>query len=75
MVAATVVLSAASTLITLSLEYMRRDRRKPAAAAETPPRRANLRRQHPKPGQAEILSSGPQTAGPALYQAGSRLTD
>jgi hypothetical protein len=32
MVAATVVLSAASTLITLSLEYMRRDRRKPAAA-------------------------------------------
>ena len=29
------------------------------------PGRANLRRQHPKPGQAEILSSDPQTAGPA----------
>jgi hypothetical protein len=60
MVAATVVLSAASTLITLSLEYMRRDRRKPAAAAETPPRA----REPPAPTPETGTSRDPQQRPP-----------
>ena len=60
MVAATVVLSAASTLFTLSLEYMRRDRRKPAAAAETPPRA----REPPAPTPETGTSRDPQQRPP-----------
>ena len=60
MVAATVVPSAASTLFTLSLEYMRRDRRKPAAAAETPPRA----REPPAPTPETGTSRDPQQRPP-----------
>jgi len=76
MVAATMVLSVATTLITLAVEHMRRARRTPAAAAE-PQADALTSTAAPgaETGQAEILSSHHHTAGHGLYQAGSRLTD
>jgi hypothetical protein len=73
MVAATVVLSVATTLVTLSLEHLRRARRMPAAAAEpqagevspaiTPP---------PDAGPGEILASHHYAAGYEMYRPGSR---
>jgi hypothetical protein len=64
MVAATVVLSVATTLITLSLEHMRWARRTSAAAAE-PPAGAltSIAAPAPDTGQAEILSSHRHTVG------------
>ena len=75
-VAATVVLSVATTLITLAVEHMRRARRTPAAAAE-PQADALTSTAAPgaETGRAEILSSHHHTADHGLYQAGSRLTD
>jgi hypothetical protein len=73
MVAATVVLSVATTLITLSLEHLRRDRRTPAAAAgpqasaQTPPATAE-----PVAEQAEILTSHQHLAGNDMYRAERR---
>jgi hypothetical protein len=75
-VAATIVLSVATTLITLSLEHLRRARRTPAAAAE--PRADTLTSTTapgPETGQAEILTSHHHTAGHGLYQTDSHLTD
>ena len=60
MVAATVVLSVATTLITLSLEHLRRARRTPAATAE------------PVAEQAEILTSHQNLAGNDMYRADRR---
>jgi hypothetical protein len=76
MLAATIVLSAATTLITLSLEHMRRARRTLAAAAE-PPAGALTSTAAPAPEteKAEILSSHRDTAGHGQYRAESRLTD
>jgi hypothetical protein len=73
MVAGVVVLSVATTLITLSLEHLRRARRMPAAATEpragvlTPATTAN-----PEAGQGEILSSHPHLADYEMYRANSR---
>jgi hypothetical protein len=59
-VAATAVLSVATTLITLALEHRRRARRTPAATAGPPP------------GQGEILSSHQHLAGYDRHRADSR---
>jgi hypothetical protein len=70
MVAATVVLSVATTLITLALEHLRRARRTPTAATEpqadipTPATTAE-----PGAGQGEILSSHPRLADYDMYRA------
>lgn len=71
-VAATAVLSVATTLITLSLERRRRARRTPAAAgpqvaAQTPSATAE-----PRAGQGEILSSYQHPAGHDMHRADSR---
>jgi len=60
-VAATVVLSVATTLITLSLERTCQARRTPAAAAE------------PQAGHGDIIASHHYQAGHESYQAGNRL--
>jgi hypothetical protein len=64
MVAATVVLSVATTLITLAVERMRRARHTPAVAADlpsvAPSPSATL---GPEAGQGEILASHHYTAG------------
>ena len=58
MVAATVILSIATTLITLSLEHMRQARHTPAAAAETQARAPSpSTTPQPEAGQGEILAS------------------
>ena len=58
MVAATVVLSAATTLITLSLEHLRRARRMPTAAAESHGGAVSpATTAQPEAGQGEILAS------------------
>jgi hypothetical protein len=73
MVAGVVALSVATTLITLSLEHLRRARRMPAATTEpqagvpTPATTAE-----PEAGQGEILSSHPHLADYDLYRADSR---
>ncbi|HEX7269735.1 MAG TPA: hypothetical protein VF256_20250 [Streptosporangiaceae bacterium] len=73
MVAGVLVLSVATTLITLSLEHLRRARRMPAATTEpqagvpTPATMAE-----PEAGQGEILSSYPHLAHYDMYRAGSR---
>jgi hypothetical protein len=73
MVAGVVVLSVATTLITLSLEHLRRARPMPAAATEpqagvpTPATTAD-----PEAGQGEILSSHPHLADYDMYRADSR---
>ena len=59
-VAATVVLSVATTLITLALEHRRRARRTPAATAG------------PSAGQDDILSSHQHQAGYDMHRADSR---
>jgi hypothetical protein len=73
MVAATVVLSVATTLITLAVEHLRRSRHAPAAAAEPEPGApAPVVTPEPLTGQAEILSSHPHVAGHDMYRADSR---
>jgi len=71
-VAATAVLSVATTLITLALEHRRRARRTPAAAgpqsgAQTPSATAD-----PPAGQGDILSSHQHLAGYDRHRADSR---
>jgi hypothetical protein len=73
MVAGVVVLSVATTLITLSLEHLRRARRVPAAATEPPagaPTPATA--EEPEARQGEILSSHPHLADYDMYRADSR---
>ncbi len=73
MVAATIVLSAATTLITLSLEHMHRARHTPAAAPGLPAGAPGpVTTPEPEDGQAEILSSHHYTAGPGVNRAGGR---
>jgi hypothetical protein len=70
MVAAVVVLSVATPLITLSLDHQRQARRTPAAAAEPPavaPTPATTA--DPKAGQGEILTSHPNPANYDMYRA------
>jgi hypothetical protein len=68
-VTATVVLSVATTLVTLSLEQMRRSRRTPAAAAD-PQARALIpsATAGPQAGHADLISSHHYD----MYRAGSR---
>ena len=72
-VAATVVLSVATTLITLSLEHRLRGRRTPASAPGAPPgaptRPATA---EPPAGQGEILSSHQHLAGYDMHRPDSR---
>ena len=72
-VAATAVLSVATTLITLSLEHRLRGRRTPASAPGSPPgsptRPATA---EPPAGQGEILSSHRHLAGYDMHRADSR---
>jgi hypothetical protein len=72
MVAATVVLSVATTLITLSLDHMRRARRTPAAAAE-PEAGVPVRSTTAEPAatQEDVLSSHHYAAGQDMHQADS----
>ena len=74
MVAGVVVLSVATTLITLSLDHLRRARRMSAAAATEPPAVAPTpaTTADPEAGQGEILSSHPQLADYDMYRADSR---
>jgi hypothetical protein len=73
LVAATVVLSVATTLVTLAREHVRRSPRTPAAAAEpqagaqTPSATAE-----PEAGQGEILASHQHLADYDMYRPGSR---
>ena len=60
--AATVVLSVATTLITLALDHMRRTRRIAAAVTEPQASAPPLPRPDSETGQAEILSSHQQAA-------------
>jgi hypothetical protein len=73
LVAATVVLSVATTLITLSLEHLHRAHNTPASAAETgagvPAPSATAA---PEAGQGEILASHPHLADYDMYRPGSR---
>ena len=73
MVAGVVVLSVATTLITLSLEHLRRARRTPMAATE-PPAVAPIPAPttDPEAGEGEILSSHPHLADYDMYRANSR---
>jgi len=68
-VAATAVLSVATTLITLALEHRHRARRTPAAAPGAPTRPATA---EPPAGQGEILSSHQHLAGHDMHRADSR---
>jgi hypothetical protein len=71
-VAATVILSIATTLITLSLEHMRRGRHTPVAAAEPQARAPSLSTTpQPEAGQGEILASHHYAAGHDMYRADS----
>jgi hypothetical protein len=64
MVAATVVLSVATTLITLSVEHLRRSRRMPTAAVEPEANVASpATAPQPETGQGEILASHHYAAG------------
>ena len=73
MVAATIVLSVATTLITLSLEHMHRARHTPAAAPGLPAGAPGpVTTPEPEDGQAEILSSHHYTAGPGVNRGGGR---
>jgi RNA polymerase sigma-B factor len=70
MVAATVVLSVATTLITLALAHLRQAHRTPAATPETlASAPAPFTMAEPEAGQAEILTSHPQSAGYDMYRA------
>jgi hypothetical protein len=71
MVAVTVVLSVATTLITLSLEHLRQARRTQAAAAETQASTPSpVTTPEAEARQGEVLSSHHYTAGPGMYRAG-----
>jgi hypothetical protein len=71
-VAATAVLSVATTLITLSLEHRRRARRTLAAAGPQVGARTPSTAAEPPAGQGEILSSHRHPAGYDMHQADSR---
>ena len=72
-VAATIVLSVATTLITLALEHMHWARHTSAAVPEPPAGAPSpVTTPEPEDGQAEILSSHHYTAGPGVYRGGSR---
>jgi hypothetical protein len=67
-VAATVVLSVATTLVTLSLEQMRRARRTPAAVAEPQAgTQVPSRAAEPQAEQGEILASHHYGAGHDIH--------
>ena len=71
-VAATAVLSVATTLITLALEHRRRARRTPAATAGAPPgAEARPATAEPPAGQGDILSSHQHLAGYDRHRADS----
>jgi hypothetical protein len=73
MVAGVVVLSVATTLITLSLEHLRRARRMPATATEPPAVAPTpVTTDDPEAGQGEILSSHADLADYDMYRAHSR---
>jgi hypothetical protein len=73
MVAGVVVLSVATTLITLSLEHLRRARPMPAAATEpTAVAPTPVTTDDPEAGQGEILSSHADLADYDMYRAHSR---
>ena len=67
--AATAVLSVATTLITLTLEHRYRARRTLAAAPGAPTRPATA---EPPAGQGEILTSHQHLAGYDMHRADSR---
>ena len=71
-VAATAVLSVATTLITLSLEHRRRARRTPAAADPQAGLQLPSAPAEPLAGQGEILSSHQHPAGYDMDRADSR---
>ena len=71
-VAATAVLSVATTLITLALEHRHRARRTPAAAGPQPGAQAPSATAEPPAGQGEILSSHQYLAGYDRHRADSR---
>ena len=71
-VAATAVLSVATTLITLSLEHRRRARRTPAAGRGPPGAPTRPATAEPPAGQGEILSSHQHLAGYDMHRADSR---
>jgi hypothetical protein len=73
MVAGVVVLSVATTLITLSLEHLRRARRMSATATEpTAVVPTPVTTDDPEAGLGEILSSHPHLADYDMYRADSR---
>jgi hypothetical protein len=71
-VAATIVLSAGTTLITLALEHRHRARRTPAAADPRAGLQLPSAMAEPPAGQGEILSSHQHPAGHDTHRAGSR---
>ena len=72
-VAATAVLSVATTLITLALEHRRRARRTPASApGPQPGAQAPSATAEPPAGQGDILSSHQHLAGYDRHRADSR---
>jgi hypothetical protein len=73
MVAATVVLSVATTLITLALAHLHQVRRAPAATPETQVNMpAPLTTAEPEAEQAEIVTSRPRAVGYDRYRADSK---
>jgi hypothetical protein len=71
-VAATAVLSVATTLITLSLEHRHRARRTPAAAGPQADMQSPSATAEPPAGQGDILSSHQHPAGHDMHRADSR---
>ena len=71
-VAATAVLSVATTLITLSLEHRHRARRTPAAAGPQADMQSPSATAEPPTGQGDILSSHQHPAGHDMHRADSR---
>ena len=71
-VAATAVLSVATTLITLALEHRLRGRRTPAAAGPRPGAHTPSATAEPPAGQGDILSSHQHLAGYDRHRADSR---
>jgi hypothetical protein len=71
-VAATIVLSAGTTLITLAVEHRHHARRTPAAAGPQAGLQPPSATAEPPAGQGEILSSHQHPAGHDIHQADSR---
>jgi hypothetical protein len=71
-VAATAVLSVATTLITLALEHRHRARRTPAAAGPQAGMQPPSATAEPPAGQGDILSSHQHPAGYDMHRADSR---